>query len=110
MIKALYLPDAITSWICFACSPGLNCASNSVIFILFALAILSISTFEAFSHVLAELADRYATWIGDAADAEVIPVNPAASIDTASAAAAIARVLRRDDERRFISSPYARIL
>ncbi|CAB4538055.1 unannotated protein [freshwater metagenome] len=48
--------------------------------------------------------------IGDAADAEEIPVNPAASIDTASAAAAIARVLRRDDERRFISSPYARIL
>ncbi|CAB4538058.1 unannotated protein [freshwater metagenome] len=42
MIKPLYLPDAITSWICFACSPGLNCASNSVIFMLFALAILSI--------------------------------------------------------------------
>ena len=45
--------------------------------------------------------------IGDAADAEEIPVNPAASIEIAIAAAEIARVLRRDDERKFISSPYA---
>ena len=47
--------------------------------------------------------------IGDAADAEEIPVNPAASIEIATAAAEIARVLRRDDERRFIYSPYALI-
>jgi hypothetical protein len=45
-----------------------------------------------------------------AAVAEGIPVNPAASIDTASAAAAMAFLLRLDDELRFISSPYARIL
>jgi hypothetical protein len=60
--------------------------------------------------VLAELADRYATLICFAAVAEGIPVNPAASIDTASAAAAMALLLRLGDEFRSISSPYARIL
>jgi hypothetical protein len=48
--------------------------------------------------------------IGDAADAEEIPVNPAASIEIATAAAEMARVRRRDDERRFISSPFVGVL
>ena len=30
MTMPLYLPEAMTSLICLDCSPGLNCASNSV--------------------------------------------------------------------------------
>jgi hypothetical protein len=60
--------------------------------------------------VLAELADRYATLICFAAVAAGIPVNPAASIDTARAAAAMPLLQRLADQLRFISSPYARIL
>jgi hypothetical protein len=44
-----------------------------------------------------------------AAVAEEIPAKLAASTENPTTATEIARVLRRDDERRFISSPYARI-